>query len=248
MAQEAATFLWDALREADGRLRRSWKDGRALHRGVLEDYTHLAEGMLALYEATFDERWFGAARELMEAVLAHFADPAGGFFDTADDHETLIARPRGLQDNALPSGNAMAVNVLLRLHALTGEARYRDAAEARLAPMVALAVRHPTAFAQWLLAVQLAGATVDEVAVVGDPGSPDAAALIGVARRGHRPWQVLAASADPAASTVPLLHDRTALGGHATAYVCRAFACRRPVTQPDELAAQLADGPGGARR
>jgi uncharacterized protein len=242
VAQEAATFLWESLRGPDGRLRRSWKDGRALHGGVLEDYTHLAEGMLALYESTFEERWFGAARELMDTVLAHFADPAGGFYDTADDHETLIARPRGLQDNALPSGNAMAVNVLLRLHALTGEARYRDAAETALAPMVALAARHPTAFAQWLLAIQLAGATVDEVAIVGDPASPDAAALIGVARRGHRPWQVLAASDDPAASTVPLLHDRTVLDGHATAYVCRAFACRQPVTRPEELAAQLAGG------
>ena len=242
VAREAATFLWESLRGPDGRLRRSWKDGRALHAGVLEDYTHLADGMLALYESTFEERWFGAARELMEAVLAHFADPAGGFYDTADDHEQLIARPRGLQDNALPSGNAMAVNVLLRLHALTGETRYRDAAESALAPIVALAVRHPTAFAQWLLAVQLARATIDEVAIVGDPARPETAALIGVARRGHRPWQVLAASDDPAASAVSLLHDRTAVGGHATAYVCRAFACRRPVTQPDELAAQLAGG------
>ncbi len=243
VAQETATFLWDALRGTDGRLLRSWKDGRGLHNGVLEDYTHLAEGMLALYEATFDERRFEAAHELMDAVLAHFSDPSGGFYDTADDHETLIARPRGLQDNALPSGNAMAVNVLLRLHALTGAARYREAAETALAPMVGLAVRHPTAFAQWLQAIQLAHATLDEVAIVGDPDSADAAALIRVARRGHRPWQVLAASNDPAASTVPLLHDRTSLGGLATAYLCRSFACQRPVTQPEELAAQLAGSP-----
>ena len=79
VAREAATFLWEAPRGPDGRLRRSWKEGRALHAGVLEDYTHLAEGMLALYEATFEERWFGAARELIDAVLTHFADPAGGF-------------------------------------------------------------------------------------------------------------------------------------------------------------------------
>ena len=116
----------------DGSLRRSWKDGRASQAGVLEDYTHLAEGLLALYEATFDERWFTAARELMDQVLARFADPAGGFFDTAADAEQLVTRPKDLQDNALPSGNAMAVTVLLKLAALTGEGRYRDAAEGSL--------------------------------------------------------------------------------------------------------------------
>jgi uncharacterized protein YyaL (SSP411 family) len=239
VAEEACAFLFAALRGTDGRLRRSWKDGRALHAGVLEDYTHLADGALALYESTFDERWFRGARELMEVVLTRFADPAGGFHDTADDHEALIARPRGLQDNALPSGNAMAVNVLLRLHALTGEARYRDAAAAALAPMAALAVRHPTAFAQWLLAIQFADAAVDEVAVIGDPRSPAGAALLEVARRGHRPWQVLAASADPSASIVPLLADRVAVAGQATAYACRSFVCRQPVTLPEALAGLL---------
>ena len=108
---------------------RSWKDGRATGQGVLEDYADLADGLLALYEATFDERWFATARALMDRVLARFADPAGGFFDTADDHERLVTRPKDVQDNAVPSGNAMAALVLLRLAAWTGEARYRDAAE-----------------------------------------------------------------------------------------------------------------------
>ena len=100
---------------------------------MLEDYTHLADGLLALYQATFDERWFVAARELADQILDHFADPAGGFFDTADDHEALITRPKGLQDNAMPSGGAMAAQVLLRLAAFTGEGRYRDAAESAFA-------------------------------------------------------------------------------------------------------------------
>ena len=131
----------DGLLSPEGVLRRSWKDGRAVGQGVLEDYTHLADGLLALYEATFDERWFTVARDLMDRVLARFADPAGGFFDTADDHERLVTRPKDVQDNAVPSGNAMAARVLLRLAAWTGEGRYRDAAERALRTVVA--VRRP---------------------------------------------------------------------------------------------------------
>ena len=152
---------------ADGRLKRSWKDGRATGDGVLEDYACLADGLLALYEATFEERWFTTARELMDAVLEHFADPAGGFFDTADDHEQLITRPKDVQDNATPSGGAMATHVLLRLAALTGEGRYRTAAERAIATVAPLAARYPTAFAKWLSAIDLATSDIAEIAIVG---------------------------------------------------------------------------------
>ena len=150
VAARAADLLLREVRSADGRLNRSFKDGRARQAGVLEDYTHLADGLLALYQATFDERWFVAARDLADQILAHFADPAGGFFDTADDHEALITRPKGLQDNAMPSGGAMAAQVLLRLAALTGEGRYRDAAESALRGVTSVAHRYPTGFAHWL--------------------------------------------------------------------------------------------------
>jgi uncharacterized protein YyaL (SSP411 family) len=103
------------------RLLRSWKDGKAQHAGTLEDYANLAEGLLTLYETTFEERFFVAARELADTILEHFAAPDGGFFDTADDAEALMARPRSLQDNAVPSGGAMASLVLLRLAAFTGD-------------------------------------------------------------------------------------------------------------------------------
>ena len=139
---------------ADGRLRRSWKDGRATGMGVLEDYTHLADGLLALYRATFDERWFATARSLMDVVLERFMDPDGGFFDTADDHEALVSRPKDLQDNALPSGNAMATSVLLSLAALTGEGRYRDVAERSLGLVGSYLSRFPSAFGQWLVALE----------------------------------------------------------------------------------------------
>jgi len=239
-AVEAAAFLLDNLRGPDGRLRRSWKDGRALHSGTLEDHTHLADGLLALYETTFEERWFVAARELMELVMERFAAPDGGFFDTADDAETLIARPRSLQDNAIPSGNAMAATVLLRLAAWTGDGRYRSAAEQAVAPMATMGARFPTGFGQWLVAYQQALAPVAEIAIVGSPGAPDTAALVAAARRGYRPWQVVAVAADPATSGVALMEGRVAIGGVATAYVCRNFACQLPVTDAAALTAQLA--------
>ncbi len=242
------------LRSPDGRFRRSWKDGQARHAGTLEDQACMADGLLALYEATADERWFAAAAETAEAILAHFADPAGGFHDTADDAETLVARPRSLQDNAVPSGGAMATSVLLRLAALTGEGRHADAAEAALRVVGAAPGAHPTAFAQWLAAIDWQVGPVDEVAIVGDPADPRTARLAAAARGapvhlGWRPRQVIAIGADPAASVVPLLQGRFALRGAPTAFVCRSFACRQPVTEPEALAAILRAGraSGGER-
>ena len=231
----------DAAAEPRLRVRRSWKDGQARHAGTLEDHAHLAEGLLTLYETTFDERYFVAARGLAEAILVHFEAPEGGFFDTADDAETLIARPRNLQDNAVPAGGSMATLVLLRLAALTGESRYRDAAERALAPIVGIAAQHPLGFANWLTAYQLASISIDEIAIVGHPEAEDTKALLKVVREGYRPNQVVAVAPDAAASVVPLLRDRDRLDGAATAYLCRGFACRRPTSDPAELAAQLAE-------
>ncbi len=168
-AERAVGAIVGGLVAPDGSLGRSWKDGRAVGRGVLEDYADLSDGLLALYEATFDERWFEIARALMDRVLGHFADPAGGFFDTADDHERLVTRPKDVQDNAVPSGNAMAARVLLRLAAWTGVGTYRDAAEAAMRTVVPYVVRYATGFAQWLSAMDLAVAPAIEVAIVGAP-------------------------------------------------------------------------------
>ncbi|HSM33743.1 MAG TPA: thioredoxin domain-containing protein [Anaerolineae bacterium] len=239
IATEAADFVLDYLRTDDGRLLRSWKDGRARHSGTLEDHAHLADGLLALYEATFEERYFVAARELADLILERFSADEGGFHDTADDAEALFARPRSLQDNAIPSGGAMATTVLLRLAAFTGEGRYRSAAERALAPVLDIAGRHPTGFAQWLLAYGLASNPIDEIAIIGQPDAADTQALLTVARSRYRPGQVIAVSADPASTAVPLLRDRSMVEGAATAYVCRGFACRQPTTDPDALARQL---------
>ncbi|HEX9550027.1 MAG TPA: thioredoxin domain-containing protein [Candidatus Limnocylindrales bacterium] len=223
----------------DGRLMRSWKDGRATGDGVLEDYACLADGLLALYDTTFEERWFTTARALMDSVLEHFADPDGGFFDTADDHERLITRPKDVQDNATPSGGGMATHVLLRLAALTGEGRYRTAAERALPSIAPLAARYPTAFAKWLSAFELALGDIVEIAIVGSPDEPGTRELLAVASGGFHPARVVALAADPMASAVPLLAGRTRIRNRPTAYVCRGFACQVPVTDADALAAQL---------
>ena len=241
-ARRAAGAILDGLLGVDGRLGRSWKDGRASGQGVLEDYADLADGLLALYEATFDERWFATARALADAILDRFADPAGGFFDTATDHERLVTRPKDIQDNATPSGGAMATTVLLRLAALTGESRYREAAERALATTTPYTVRYPTAFAQWLQATDFALAPVAEVAIVGDLDDPATRELLQVAAGGYAPNRVVAASPlSGGPSAIPLLAERTRLQGRPTAYVCRQLACRLPVTDPDALRDQLDD-------
>jgi len=239
-ATDAAEVIVTGLLTPDGSLGRSWKDGRATGQGVLEDHTHLADGRLALYEATFDERWFAVARGLMDRVLARFEDPSGGFFDTADDHERLVTRPKDVQDNAVPSGNAMATRVLVRLAALTGDGRDRSAAERAFRTVVSFVERYPTAFAQWLSAMDLALAPLVEVAIVGDPTDPGTQALLAEVRRGYRPNQVVAVSPDPSGSAIPLLTGRILVDGRPTAYVCRGFACRLPVTDPAALVTELA--------
>ena len=133
----------------------------------------------------------------------------------------------------------MATTVLLRLAALAGESRYRSAAERALAPVLDIAGRHPSGFAQWLLAYGLASNPIDEIAIIGQPHAADTQALLAAARSRYRPGQVIAVSADPASTVVPLLRDRSMVEGAATAYVCRGFACRQPTTDPDTLARQL---------
>ena len=133
----------------------------------------------------------------------------------------------------------MAATVLLRLAALTGEGRYREAAERALAGVGPYLARYPTAFAQWLVALELAHAGIDEVAIVGDPAAPGTRALVDVLDGSFRPFVVVAAAADPGSSAVPLLESRFALDGRPTAFVCRDFACRQPVNEPEALAAQL---------
>jgi uncharacterized protein YyaL (SSP411 family) len=239
VAQRNADFLLRELRTPEGRLWRTWKEGRAHLNGYLEDYAYFIDGLLTLYETDFDGRWFTAARELAEAMIAHFEDPEGGFFDTSDDHEALVTRPKSIQDNAVPSGNALAALDLLRLGALTGEGRFRDPAEGALRLVQPILARNPVFFAQWLSALDFAVTPTREIALVGDPGAEDTRALAEVVFAGFRPHQVVALVRPGEDSPVPLLADRPALDGKATAYVCENFACQMPVTAAEDLARQL---------
>lgn len=230
-AQRNAEFVLGTLHTANGRLLRTWRAGSpAKLNAYLEDYANYADGLLELYQATFEERWFVAARQLADAMLEHFADDSGGFFDTSADHEQLITRPKDLQDNAVPGGNGMAAGVLLRLAAYTADARYSSAAEQVLARVQASAARYPTAFAQTLQALDFYASAPAEVALVGPLHDAGIAELLAELREPYRPHQVLALLQPLAGSAIPLLHGRVQLGGQATAYVCRNFACQLPVT------------------
>ncbi len=244
VATANASFLRVRMRRDDGRLWRAWQPGLGDAPGrfnaYLEDYACLADGLLALYAATFEPRWFAWARELAEAMLAHFSDPAGGFFDTSDDHEELLHRPKDVQDNATPSGNSMAAHVLLRLGLLTGEGRYWDAAEGVISGLYTAMARYPSAFAHWLGAAAFILGEPLEVAIVGDPAAADARALLDVVLGRYRPDLVVAAGEGEAAAVVPLLAGRERLDDRAAAYVCRRFVCQQPVSESDALASQLA--------
>jgi uncharacterized protein YyaL (SSP411 family) len=235
-ARDCAGFLLRELRTPDGRLLRTWKDGRAHLAGYLEDHAYLLEALLTLYEATFDPRWFTAARALADTTIAHFADAErGAFFSTADDHERLVARRKDLEDTPIPSGNSAMALGLLRLARLTGEDAYEQHARGVVALLHPIAARHPAAFAHLLQAVDFLRADVREVAIVGEPA--DAAPLVRVVRGAFRPHVVLAGGGDDGA--VPLLAGRGLLDGRAAAYVCERFACQAPVGEPDALAALL---------
>jgi uncharacterized protein YyaL (SSP411 family) len=168
-------------------------------------------------------------------MLTHFRDATnGGFFDTSDDHEQLIHRPKDLQDNAVPSGNAMAATVLTKLSLLTGNGDYWQVAEQSTATMSKFMSQYPSGFGQWLNVASFMLSEPREIALV---GSADAIApLLEVVRDGYQPFQVVAAGEE---ASLPLLENRPQIGGRGTAYVCRQFLCQTPVTKPEELALQL---------
>ncbi len=243
IAERNAEFLLNELGAPNGRLFHTWRAGIAKGNGYLEDYAHLIEGVLELYQATFDPRWYASAHELTETMIAHFGAPDGGFFDTSDDHETLIVRPRDLQDNAVPSGNAMAALALLHLSGLAVEPRYLELAQVALSLTQEMLTRYPLGFAQWLIALDYALADPREVSIVGAVHDPAAQALLDACATGYRPHQIVALgeTESDGASSVPLLQGRAQKDGRATAYVCADFICHPPVTDPRELGKLVSD-------
>ena len=234
-------FVLGAMRH-EGRLLRTWKGGAAKLRGYLEDHAMVAAAALAVWEATFERRWLDAARELADAMLRLFwADEIEGFYDTGADHESLIVRPRNLFDNAVPCGSSVAIEVLLRLAALTGDDRYEQIALRALRPMADLMGRHPTGFGRFLCALDFHVGPRVEVALVRPAGGDGETALIDETFGRYLPNRIVAGgvAGDPFAAALPLLAGRDAIGGRPTAYVCRNYTCDLPVTDRDGLRRQL---------
>ncbi|MEA3350449.1 MAG: thioredoxin domain-containing protein [Chloroflexota bacterium] len=239
-ALKNANFILTELRNPEGRLWHTWKDsagkGTAKINGYLDDYAHLIEGLLELYQSTFNPRWYQAAQELAEEMIAHFSTPEGGFFDTSDDHEKLITRPRGLQDNAVPSGNAMAAGVLAKLAGFTVEPSYLELVHRSLKPMQPMLSQHPLGFGQWLLSLDYALSQPREIAIIGRQTAPDTQALLEIATQGYQPHQIVAlATPQTERVVVPVSEGRAQLDDSATAYVCTNFTCLTPITDQDEL-------------
>jgi uncharacterized protein YyaL (SSP411 family) len=248
-ASRAADFTLTRMRTPEGRLLRTWSRGsEAKLNAYLEDYAYLIDGLVTLYEATFEPRWVKAATGLAAVMVEQFGDEReGGFFFTGRDHEALIARTKDGPDNATPSGNAMAATGLLRLAALTGQQGFRDKAVRTLESYAGLMADHPTAAAQMLIALDFHLGPVEEVAVVGDPAANETQRVLRAARTGFRPHRVLALrpagqDGEAAAEAVPLLAGREARGP-VTVYVCRDFTCGAPLVGA-EAAEQALAGSG----
>jgi uncharacterized protein len=243
-AEGAARLLTDVHISASAdssRIVRTSRDGAAgPGSGVLEDYACVAEGFLALAAVTGGARWVHLAGRLLDAVLDRFTDGSGGFYDTADDAERLLYRPQDPADGATPSGWFAAAGGLLSYGALTGSQRHREAAEAALSLVPALATRFPRA-AGWGMAVAeayLSGPV--EIAIIGDPGDERTAGLHRAALRAAPPGAVIAAGHPDGDAGIPLLAGRGLVAGAPAAYVCRDFTCRAPVTTEGELRSALA--------
>jgi uncharacterized protein len=231
-ARDCAEFVLRDLRGDEGRLLRTYKDGEGRLNGYLEDHAFLLEGLLTLYEATFERRWFEHAQALADTTITHFGDPdRGGFYSTSDDHEELVARRKEIGDHPIPSGNSAMALGLLRLAALSGERAYEAQAAGVLRLFAKAAPRHPDAFAHLLRALDFQLTPIKEVALTGDELSP----LAAVVRSAHRPHLVLAGGPQ-GCETPALLQRRTTVEGKAAAYVCESFACQAPVTDPQQLA------------
>ena len=227
----------------ENRVWRTHRNGVSKLNGYLEDYACLIEALLEVYQTTFEPRYYQQAQALADQVLIHFAAPEGGFFDTADDAETLIARPRSLQDNAVPSGSSKLARVLVVLAAYSGDSRYEAAARSILRQMAPAMRQYPSAFGEALIALDLLVNGIQEVAIIGDPAAPATQSLIEVLEARFRPGTIraLTATDSPADVRPELLAQRVAIDGQPTAYVCQHFVCQRPVTTAAALADHLDD-------
>jgi uncharacterized protein YyaL (SSP411 family) len=232
-AQRAADFILTHMRRGDGRLLHSWRRGAARLDAYLDDYACLANALVSLYEADFDERWIDEATRLADVLLRLFDDPErGGFYFTASDHEALLARQKDLYDNAVPSGNSLAALALLRLGKLTGREAYLAAAEKTLRSAAAIMRQAPRASGQMLAALDMFLGPTPEIVILGDPQHPDTAAALADLRRRFVPNKLLACrKTNQTGSTAlaDLFAGKTLDGLQPAVFICEHFACQAPL-------------------
>ena len=241
-AAKNADFMLTAMRP-EGTLLRSYREGIAKLPGFLEDYSFVADGLLSLYEATFERRWLEAAVELADQMISLFWDEgADCFYDTGREHEELVVRPRDVFDNAQPCGGSVASDVLLRLSVVTGNEDYASKAVAPLRSLAELMGRAPAGTGRWIAALDFYLSTPKEVVVIGPSDDPATAVLLQTVNGRYLANRVVVGAddeADATSSGLPLLEGRGMLNGRPTAYVCENYACQLPVTDADALSAQL---------
>jgi uncharacterized protein YyaL (SSP411 family) len=238
IAQQLADFLLNEM-VVDGCLRRSWRQGSSGDRAFLEDHAALALGLFDLYQADFNPYWYEKSVALGDEILRDFSDPQGGFFDTSEEHERLISRPKSMGDNPIPSGNTLAVSLLHKLSALTGEARYAQSAESAVRAMQAQAAKHPTSFAGWLCEIDFALGPQLQLAIIGVPQSDEFQQMTSTTNQLFLPNLVMAGGMPEKDPAPGLLANRTMIEGKCTAYLCQGFTCRLPTVSPHGLLEQL---------
>ncbi len=237
-AQTQANFLLDNLL-VDGKLLRSWRDGKAQYTAYLEDHAALGLGLLALYQSDFNPRWYREAVRQADELLEAFADPEGGFFDTRHDHEQLIARPKSIQDSPTPSGNSLAAMLLLTLGAYEGTARFIEPADSALRAMALTASQHPSAFAGWLNAMDFAIGPQLQLAIAGSPSDARFGELLSRFNSEYIP-NLIVAGGEPGADDQPtLMAERSMRDDRPTAYLCQGFTCQLPTSDIEELSRQM---------
>ncbi len=242
-ARKAADFVLAEMSQENGFLFRSYKDGRARFNAYLEDYAAFARGLVALYEATFELRWLAEAVRLTKIMQSEFSDEVrGGFYQTGMAHEQLVVRRKDFIDNAIPSGNSMAAELLLRLAKLTGNEEYRGEAARIFEIMGAAMAQQPTGFGRMLSALDDFLTPSQEVAVVGPLEDARTQALLEEVRRHYLPHTVVALREPDSENPLPLLEGRGLVDGEPAAYVCENYACQLPVTGVEALRQLLVDG------
>ncbi|MEP6731378.1 MAG: thioredoxin domain-containing protein [bacterium] len=237
LALRNGEFLFREL-VRDGRVLRSYKDSVAKIGGFLEDHAALGLGAIALYQLTFDRLWLDRARMLGDEILARFwDDEREAFFDTASDGEQLVTRPRDVTDNAIPSGTSLAIELLLILGDVFGEAALTSRATHMLETVAEPMARYPTAFGHALGAADMAVRGAIEVALAGEPLDARFAGLAAEIARRYVPSLVMAGGSRNSAHGLALLAGREA--DEPTAYLCRSYVCDVPTHDPAVLGAQL---------